>query len=213
MADEGRRHAVTMPDVERVHQRAALVGEEADREVELSAELLRDVWRIDAHRHHLDAPVEDVPVMLAELAELRHAERSPVPPVAEDEQAAAAGGGQAEGRAVGGRQREVGEALADARPVLARAVHREGEEEPAGEDEDAESEPGADRRTGTRRRDEPMQAEPGSRRHHGEELPRDAAIAREAERGEEVEPEAAGCDEGREDRRHRRPVLTTLAGG
>src|SRR5438874_290592 len=138
MGDEGGRHAVTMPDVERVHERSALVGEEADREADLPAELLRDVERIDAHRDHLDAPVEDVPVVLAELAELRHAERSPVTPVAEDEEAAAAGGGEAEGRAVGGGQREVGETLANSWPVLARAVHREGEEKPAREHEDAD---------------------------------------------------------------------------
>src|SRR5881628_187896 len=207
MADEGRRHAVTMPDVERVHERAALVGEEADREVELPAELLRDVARIDAHRDPLDAPVEDVPVVLAELAELRHAERSPVPPVAEDEQAVAASGREAEGRAVGGRQREVGEALADARPVLARAVHREGEEKPAREDEDADGEERADRGPDPGCAPPEIHAEPGARRDDGQELPRDPAIAREAERGEEVEPEAAGRDEGREDRRHGRLVL------
>src|SRR5437870_921630 len=181
-------------------------GEEADRKVELPAELLRDVARIAAHRDHLDAPVDDVPVVLAELAELRHAERSPVPPVAEDEQAAAASGREAEGRAIGGRQREVGEAFADPRPVLARAVHREGEEKPAREGEDAERERSADGRAGARRGDEPIHTERSSRRHHGEELPRDAAIAREAERGEEVEPEAAGRDEGREDRRHAGPL-------
>src|SRR5439155_3047497 len=48
-----------------------------------------------------------------------------------------------------------------------------------------------------------IHAESGASRDRREELPRDAAIAREAERGEEVEPEAAGRDEGREDRRHR----------
>src|SRR5260370_13127408 len=108
-----------MPHVEGVHGRAALVGEEADREVELPAELLRDVARIDAHRDHLDAPGDDVPAVLAELAELRHAERSPVPPVAEDKQAAAASGREAEGRTIECRQREVSEATAGAPPVLA----------------------------------------------------------------------------------------------
>src|SRR2546428_13358414 len=90
-------------------------------------------------------PVQYLLPVLAELAELRHAERSPVTPVAEDEEAAAAGGGEAEGRAVGGGQREVGEALAHPRPVLARAVHREGEEEPAGEAGDAEGQERAHR--------------------------------------------------------------------
>src|SRR5438874_3831977 len=203
MGDEGGRHAITMPDVERVHERSALVGEEADREADLPAELLRDVERIDAHRDHLDAPVEDVPVVLAELAELRHTERSPVTPVAEDEEAAAAGGGEAEGRAVGGGQREVGETLANSWPVLARAVHREGEEKPAREHEDADGEERADGGPDAGRAPPEIHAEPGARRDRREELPRDAAIAREAERGEEVEPEAAGRDEGREDRRHR----------
>ncbi len=47
-------HRVPVPDVERVHQGAVLVGEKADGEVEPAPERLGDVRRVDAHRDHID---------------------------------------------------------------------------------------------------------------------------------------------------------------
>src|SRR5262249_44906952 len=98
-----RGHAVDVADAERVHQRASLIGEKADRQVQLVAQALRDVRRIDAHRDDLDAAIEDRLVVLAELAELRDTEGAPGPPVEEDQQAAPGPGAQREARAVGPR--------------------------------------------------------------------------------------------------------------
>src|SRR5439155_23494260 len=113
-----------------------------DTDAELLAELLRHLRRIDADGRHLDAPLENLLVVAAELTELRHAERSPDAAVADEEEAATASVRQPEDLAVGRRPREGGERLAGPRPVFARAVHREREEEPAREGEDPEGEHG-----------------------------------------------------------------------
>src|SRR5262249_46069323 len=135
-SDQRRRHAAVVPDAERIHQRTADVRQNADRELEPSSEAFRYLRRVDAHRHHLDPAVEDLTVALAELAELRRAEGSPAAAIEDEQVPLAPLRGQIEDAALRRGQPELGEALANARSILAGAVHRVAEEEPDEEREE-----------------------------------------------------------------------------